>query len=1177
MSQSRSLDSLKQVLSLNLKDEVIPALIEEIVSYTNGTGILVGPRGPMGTKGPIGEKGATGAHGINGTKGEKGDYLYINAIGPLANLSTYSSKVVPFVYYDTENKDLYYKKSNTDGDWLGPVKFDNIEITINDNGGSSTSKTIDFKWNTTKDKLGWKYSDAEDIETSWIWSMSLIGPQGSKGDTGLTGEDGDRGPLGPIGPRGEDGIKGDTGLTGADGKSVEIQWDDNLKKFQYRVGSSGDWQYTSVISGTGTGTGVDGRTTELQWVSESNKIRWKYTDQEDLEINWTYTDSLMGPQGLTGQNGTNGTDGRSIIMRFNDTKTAYQWKYTDEDDTAYRTSIDLSELSGGGTGTEGVGLSFTWIGTELGIKRDDQESYVFVDLKGINGEQGLQGTQGIDGRGLVFDLNSSTGLLRIKYDGQDDIYYKSYNIMGIQGEKGIKGDVGPAGTNGSDGTSIQYVWDGTKLGIKTDLEETFVYTDLTGPIGPTGNTGPIGDIGPQGSTGLQGKDGPQGETGEAGPVGPIGLTGKDGPIGPQGSDGPIGLTGLTGDIGPQGLSGLDGRSIEINVIGTKMYWKYTDETNYTRFIEIPAGQDGLNAESLIFNVENGILQIKHENSVDWEIQYELPIGPAGTNGTDGISYNVSATGIFSERITHDAEVKGFSFLDIDTGILYFKKSNVSADWSVGTQFVGPVGPKGERGIQGDIGLTGLTGPTGDIGPKGEQGIAGQSFEPDAIGLASDKTTHDAELKNFSFLDTSSGLIYFKLSDTSADWSTGIQFSGIQGIKGDTGLTGPKGDIGPKGDAADPIELIWDVNGVKLGVRATGSTDEYLYSNSLVGPKGDTGLKGDTGDTGTQGTAGSNGIDGRSIGARFNEYAQIEIFYLDEPTTTVQTSVSLIGPEGPTGLVGQQGDIGPVGPTPQLEMQWEGPILAIRKVGDTEFTRSASLLGPIGTQGLPGPSGETGPKGETGVGLQFSYDQESGLLGIKKETDVSYTSFNIKGEGLEFQWNETGTQLGVKKENDIDYVYSQDLKAEDNGGGTVVNPFQLRKLTGTNAFSADLSIEVWIKSDKDGVTYNFASSPNPLITFNTTEVTRIKQVTFKIVPNVATFAFTGAFYMNIVDSFNWAGNPAGMVIPNGATAMVASKTLNASINMATVNGTGLLFTYTTAVGSFLFFNMFTECE
>ena len=53
MSQSRSLDSLKQVLSLNLKDEVIPALIEEIVSYTNGTGILVGPRGPRSPSSPV--------------------------------------------------------------------------------------------------------------------------------------------------------------------------------------------------------------------------------------------------------------------------------------------------------------------------------------------------------------------------------------------------------------------------------------------------------------------------------------------------------------------------------------------------------------------------------------------------------------------------------------------------------------------------------------------------------------------------------------------------------------------------------------------------------------------------------------------------------------------------------------------------------------------------------------------------------------------------------------------------------------------------------------------------------------------------------------------------------------------------------------------------------------------
>ena len=60
----------------------------------------------------------------------------------------------------------------------------------------------------------------------------------------------------------------------------------------------------------------------------------------------------------------------------------------------------------------------------------------------------------------------------------------------------------------SDGTSIQFNWVGTKLGIKTDDEENYTYVDLEGPQGPQGVKGDKGD------TGATGPQGPKGDTGD---------------------------------------------------------------------------------------------------------------------------------------------------------------------------------------------------------------------------------------------------------------------------------------------------------------------------------------------------------------------------------------------------------------------------------------------------------------------------------------------------------------------------------------------------------------------------------------------------------------------------------------------------------------------------------------
>lgn len=81
------------------------------------------------------------------------------------------------------------------------------------------------------------------------------------------------------------------------------------------------------------------------------------------------------------------------------------------------------------------------------------------------------------------------------------------------------------GRPGVDGVGLNFSWQGTKLGIKRENEDSFEYADLQGPKGDTGLTGPQG---PKGDTGLQGVQGLKGDKGDTGATGPQGPKGSDG-------------------------------------------------------------------------------------------------------------------------------------------------------------------------------------------------------------------------------------------------------------------------------------------------------------------------------------------------------------------------------------------------------------------------------------------------------------------------------------------------------------------------------------------------------------------------------------------------------------------------------------------------------------------------
>lgn len=186
----------------------------------------------------------------------------------------------------------------------------------------------------------------------------------------------------------------------------------------------------------------------------------------------------------------------------------------------------------------------------------------------------------------------------------------------------------------------------------------------------------------------------------------------------------------------------------------------------------------------------------------------------------GLYSSPNAYGTLSERDTHNAEDIPFIYQATDDAsgdlVVYLKTGSGSSDWS------GPFALRGQEGAQG------LEGP------------AGPSFQPNASGLTADRSTHDNEFKNFSFLDTENSVLYFKLSSASADWSSGIPFG--RGEKGDTGsqgIQGAQGDVGNNGWSPnwaiqnDVNRRVLQVIGWIGGTGTAPATGLYIGSSGYV--------------------------------------------------------------------------------------------------------------------------------------------------------------------------------------------------------------------------------------------------------------------------------------------------------------------------------------------------------
>lgn len=108
------------------------------------------------------------------------------------------------------------------------------------------------------------------------------------------------------------------------------------------------------------------------------------------------------------------------------------------------------------------------------------------------------------------------------------------------------------------------------------------------------------------------------------------------------------------------------------------------------------------------------------------------LGPVSTTpgpkGDPGASFRADIRDVEGNRALYDNQPKGFSFLAMDTGMLYWKLTGAPAAWSDGVQFgKGEKGDQGEQGIQGIQGEQGIQGLKGDQGDKGDKGDPGSSL------------------------------------------------------------------------------------------------------------------------------------------------------------------------------------------------------------------------------------------------------------------------------------------------------------------------------------------------------------------------------------------------------------------------------------------------------------------
>ena len=360
----------------------------------------VGPQGIEGPQGPKGEKGDQGIQGLQGIQGERGEQGIQGEMGPQGPVGPKGDKGeqgAPFaikkIYASIEEMEADFSNSDVlEGEF---VIINTNDVTNEDNGKLYLKATDSFSF--VVDLSGVQGLQGPKGEQG---EQGIQGERGEQGERGLQGEQGPQGLQGEKGEQGEQGPKGETGAQGPEGpqgiqgpKGDAFTYDDfTEEQLQRLVGPKGDageagpqgekgeafkyedftpQQLQALVGPQGPAgeKGQDGQN-GLDGKDGEKGDKGDQGEKGDKGDAFTYNDftpeqleSLTGPQGPQGEQGPEGpqgrqgkpgTDGKDVELRK--TSTHIQWKYTSEEDTAWRNLVALSEITGpaGSGGLEGV-------------------------------------------------------------------------------------------------------------------------------------------------------------------------------------------------------------------------------------------------------------------------------------------------------------------------------------------------------------------------------------------------------------------------------------------------------------------------------------------------------------------------------------------------------------------------------------------------------------------------------------------------------------------------------------------------------------------------------------------------------------------------------------------------------------------------------------------------------
>lgn len=123
----------------------------------------------------------------------------------------------------------------------------------------------------------------------------------------------------------------------------------------------------------------------------------------------------------------------------------------------------------------------------------------------------------------------------------------------------------------------------------------------------------------------------------------------------------------------------------------------------TEFDNVSATVSALRNNAAAIQRDDGTLEagIVGMEQLDSDLQGRLGTTGGTTGGENPANRYEDARGLIAERSYYDGRPKGFSFLAIDEGKVYFKLSGTIGDWSAGFPF-----GKGDQGNPGDPGTPG---------------------------------------------------------------------------------------------------------------------------------------------------------------------------------------------------------------------------------------------------------------------------------------------------------------------------------------------------------------------------------------------------------------------------------------------------------------------------------------